>query len=277
MIIGIAGLGLIGGSMAKAYKANSDAVIYGHDTDSSVLNIAKIYGAVDETLTKENIQDCDVILLCLYTRPSIEYLREIAPLVRKDAFVIDCCGTKRRICEEGFALAKEYGFTFVGGHPMAGTHHSGFRSSTEELFRDQPMVIIPPVYDDILLLEKIKQLLAPCRFGTFSVTTAEEHDRLIAFTSQMAHIVSNAFIKSPSALQHKGISAGSYKDLTRVAWLNPSMWADLFLDNKENILFELDTFIDAMQQYRQAIEDENLESLCALLEEGRRLKQEVDG
>ena len=277
MIVGIAGLGLIGGSMAKAYKANSDAVVYGHDLDESTLGIAKIYGAVDETLTPDNIRDCDVILLCLYTHPSMEYLKEIAPLVRKDAFVIDCCGTKQGICEEGFALAKEYGFTFVGGHPMAGTHHSGFRSSTEELFRDQPMVIVPPVYDDILLLEKVKQILAPCRFGTFTVTTAEEHDRLIAFTSQMAHIVSNAYIKSPSALHHKGVSAGSYKDLTRVAWLNPAMWADLFLDNKENILFELDTFIDAMQKYRDAIADEDLEGLEALLEEGRILKQEVDG
>ena len=277
MIVGIAGLGLIGGSMAKAFKANSDATVYGHDTDESTLNIAKIYGAVDETLTPDTIKDCDVILLCLYTRPSMDYLKEIAPLVRKDAFVIDCCGTKRRICEEGFALAREYGFTYVGGHPMAGTHHSGFRSSTEDLFRDQGMVIVPPVYDDIRLLEKVKQIFAPCRFGTFSVTTAEEHDRLIAFTSQMAHIVSNAFIKSPSALHHKGISAGSYKDLTRVAWLNPSMWADLFLDNKENILFELDTFIDAMNQYREAIAEEDLEGLCDLLEEGRQRKQEVDG
>ena len=125
---------------------------------------------------------------------------------------------------------------------MAGSHHSGFKYSRSNLFQGAPMVLVPPRYDDPMLLSRVKAALEPCRFGSFSVTTAQAHDKLIAFTSQMPHIVSNAYIKSPTAKQHKGFSAGSYKDLTRVAWLNPQMWAELFLANKENVLFELDSY-----------------------------------
>ena len=138
-------------------------------------------------------------------------------------------------------------------------------------------MLVPPRFDDPVLLEHVKNALAPCRFGSFSVTTAQEHDKLIAFTSQMPHIVSNAYIKSPTAVSHKGFSAGSYKDLTRVAWLNPQMWAELFLSNKENILFELNSYINSLEKYRQALETENSEMLISLLDEGKKRKEEVDG
>ena len=139
------------------------------------------------------------------------------------------------------------------------------------------MVLVPSRYDDPVLLEQAQKLLAPCGFGSYSVTTAEKHDKMIAFTSQMPHIISNAYIKSPTALSHNGFSAGSYKDLTRVAWLNPQMWAELFLSNKENVLQELDIFIASLTQYRDAINAGNEEALIGLLDEGRKRKEEVDG
>ena len=160
---------------------------------------------------------------------------------------------------------------------MAGSHHSGFKYSRADLFEGQPMVLVPPVFDDILLLERVKTALAPCGFGSFSVTTAQDHDRMIAFTSQMPHILSNGYIQSPTALEHKGFSAGSYKDLTRVAWLNAPMWAELFLENRDHILFELDTYIDCLQHYRKAIADQDLSALTQLLETGKKRKEEVDG
>ena len=160
---------------------------------------------------------------------------------------------------------------------MAGSQFSGFKYSRADLFDGQPMVLVPPVFDDISLLDRVKEALRPCHFGSFSVTTAEDHDRMIAFTSQMPHILSNAFIKSPTAKSHKGFSAGSYRDLTRVAWLNPRMWAELFLENKDFTLFELDTYIDSLKAYRDALADEDQEKLIALLEEGKRRKEEVDG
>ena len=191
--------------------------------------------------------------------------------------MIDCCGTKRIVCEACFPIAEKYGFTFVGGHPMAGTQYAGFKHSTAKMFRGAPMVIVPPVYDDIRLLERVKELLHPLGFGRFSVTTAEAHDEMIAFTSQMAHVVSNAYIKSPTAQNHGGFSAGSYKDMTRVANLNPDMWAELFLENRDCLLNEIDGFLASMQEYRAALEQNDFGSLRALLDDGRRRKQEVDG
>ena len=160
---------------------------------------------------------------------------------------------------------------------MAGSQFSGFKYSRADLFFGQPMVLVPPVFDNMQLLERVTQALAPCGFGSFSVTTAEEHDRMIAFTSQMPHILSNGFIKSPTARNHKGFSAGSYKDLTRVAWLNPQMWAELFMENKQHVLFELDYYLESLQAYRNAIADNDMDALVALLEEGKKRKEEVDG
>ena len=160
---------------------------------------------------------------------------------------------------------------------MAGTHNSGFKYARENLYHNAPMVIVPPSYDDIELLQRVKDLLAPAGFGSISVTTAEEHDAMIAFTSQLAHVVSNAYIKSPTAGAHKGFSAGSYKDMTRVAWLNPQMWAELFLENRDYLLRELDTLAAALNQYAEALRTENLPELVRLLDEGRRRKEEVDG
>ena len=165
----------------------------------------------------------------------------------------------------------------MGGHPMAGTQFSGFKHSRADLFAGAPMVLVPHRFDDMDLLDRAKIALAPCGFGSFSVTTACEHDRMIAFTSQMPHILSNAFIKSPTAAAHKGFSAGSYKDLTRVAWLNPQMWAELFLENRDFTLYELDTYIESLTAYRDAIARGDGETLTALLEEGKRRKEEVDG
>ena len=160
---------------------------------------------------------------------------------------------------------------------MAGSHNSGFKYSRSNLFQGAPMVLVPGRFDDMQLLQWAKDMLAPCKFGSFSVTTAQEHDRMIAFTSQMPHIVSNAYIKSPTAQAHRGFSAGSYKDLTRVAWLNATMWAELFLENRDNTLYELDTFIESLRAYRDAIAGNDEAALIALLEEGKRCKEEVDG
>lgn len=276
MTVGILGLGLIGGSLARAYSKAGHTVL-ASEQDRDMLSFAQLAGAVNEELTSENISACDLLLLAIYPDGSAAWLEEHGHLVRKDALVMDCCGTKTEICARCFPIAEKYGFTFIGGHPMAGSHNSGFKYSRSNLFQGAPMVLVPGRFDDMQLLQWAKDMLAPCRFGSFSVTTAQEHDRMIAFTSQMPHIVSNAYIKSPTALSHKGFSAGSYKDLTRVAWLNPEMWAELFLDNKDNILYELDYFIDSLKAYREAVSNRDMESLVMLLEEGKTRKEQVDG
>lgn len=277
MIIGIAGLGLIGGSLAKAYKRDSSCRVLGYDIDSSVNDFAIISNTIDEKLTPENIGSCDIILIAVYPAGAETFLNENACRISKNTVVIDCLGIKQQICKTGFSLAEKYGFTFVGGHPMAGSHKGGLKYATAELFDGAPMVIVPPRFDDITLLDRIEKMLAPVGFGSFSVSTAEEHDRVIAFTSQLAHVVSNAYIKSPTAKNHKGVSAGSYKDLTRVAWLNPAMWADLFLANKDNLLYEIDYLVNSLLEYKNAISENDRDKLIKILDEGKQRKMEVDG
>ena len=276
MKVGILGLGLIGGSLARAYALEGHTV-YAIQRNESMLSFAMLSGAVHGKLEERTIPECDLILLAIYPNGSATWLENNAHLVRKDALVIDCCGIKREICERCFPLAEKYGFTFIGGHPMAGSQVSCFQYSRADLFEGAPMVLVPPVFDDIQLLQRAKDALKPCNFGFYSVTTAEDHDKMIAFTSQMPHILSNAYIKSPTALNHKGFSAGSYKDLTRVAWLNPQMWAELFMENKDNVLYELDYYINSLAAYRVAIAGDDTQTLRSLLEEGKRRKEEVDG
>lgn len=276
MNVGVCGLGLIGGSMAKAYS-EAGHTVFGYDLDKATLGYAALCEIISGELNEKKIKDCELIFIALYPEAAIAYLEKIAPLVSKDSVVIDLCGTKLTICERGFALAEKYGFTFVGGHPMAGKQYSGIKYAKASLFKGAPMVIVPPVFDDIAFLNRIKCLLAPAGFGKLSVTTAERHDKMIAFTSQLAHIVSNAYVKSPTAKDHKGFSAGSYKDMTRVAWLNENMWTELFIENKEPLLFELEYIINSLNEYKIAIETENAEELKKLLRDGSLSKKEIDG
>ena len=276
MTVGILGLGLIGGSLARAYAKAGDRVL-ACEKDVSILQFAQLSGAVEAELTSINLGECDLILLSIYAEASAQWLEDNATYISPSALVIDCCGIKTEICRRCFPIAEKYGFTFVGGHPMAGSHNSGFKYSRSNMFQGAPMVIIPPRYDDPDLLQRVKDALRPCGFRSFSVTTAQEHDAMIAFTSQMPHIISNAFIKSPTALTHKGFSAGSYKDLTRVAWLNPQMWTELFLSNRENLLSELDILITSLNEYKTAIQNRDESMLIQILDEGRKRKEEVDG
>ena len=276
MNVGILGLGLIGGSLARAYTKAGDTVFV-FDTDEQVVSFAELSGVVHGRLNPDTIPQCNLILLAVYAGGSAQWLEQNAKYVCPETLVMDCCGIKQEICQVGFSLAENWGFTFIGGHPMAGSHYSGFKYSRSNLFQGAPMVLVPPCFDNPLLLQRAVDALAPCGFGSFSVTTAQKHDEVIAFTSQMPHIVSNAFIKSPTALSHKGFSAGSYKDLTRVAWLNPKMWAELFLSNKENILNELSHYIDSLEQYRNAIENSDYDTLVTLLDDGKKRKEAVDG
>lgn len=282
MKIGIVGLGLIGGSMAKAYRAYSNEnglknEIYGADIDDATVDFARLDGTLDGVLDSTSLPTCELIFIALYPSAAIEYLKAVSPMIDKSATVIDLCGTKRGICRVGFELAEKYGYTFVGGHPMAGTHRSGYKYSRANMFHGAPMVIVPPRFDDIRLFERIKELLLAAGFGRISFTTAEEHDRMIAFTSQLAHVVSNAYVKSPTAREHRGFSAGSYKDMTRVAWLNENMWTELFFENREPLLSEIDGIISSLAEYRDALADGDREKMMSILRDGRLAKEEIDG
>jgi len=273
--IGIVGLGLIGGSLAKAYKAK-DHDVYGFDIDESIVSFAQLSGAINGCLNEQSLKKCDTLLIAINPGDAIAYVKNTAPAINKNTLVLDCCGVKRVVCQRCFPIAEKYGFTFVGGHPMAGSHKAGFKNSRANLFYGAPMVLVPPVYGDAALFGRIEEILNPVGFGHLTVTSAEKHDEMIAFSSQMAHIVSNAYIKSPSAYNHKGFSAGSYKDLTRVARLDANMWAELCIANNDNLVKELDGFIESVVLYRDALKLGNTNGLKELLEEGSQLKGELD-
>jgi prephenate dehydrogenase len=275
--IGIVGLGLIGGSFAKAYAAAGWEVFAWNRTHSTV-ELAQIE-TIEGELTDDAIPTCELIILASYPAASIAWLEEKAPLISEGSIVIDTVGVKRTIVEACSAIASEHPFTFVGCHPMAGTQFSGFAHARANMFRNAPLVVVPPEMDDferLDVLERLKALLEPCGFGSFTLSSAEEHDRMIAYTSQLAHVVSNAYVKSPTAQKHKGFSAGSFKDLTRVARLNATMWTELFLDNADYLSDEIGFIIDSLQAYKDAIDEGDAERLHDLLSEGDRLKRESE-
>ena len=274
MKIAVAGLGLIGGSLARSF-AETGETVFGLDTDESTILRAKLVNAIDGILTKENISDCKYIFIALYPAATVEFLENYAPYIKKDAVVIDCGGIKRNICEKCFKIAEKYGFCFVGGHPMAGTHNSGFKYSRPTMFDNATMVLVPKKSEKLEVLSDLKDILVKNGFKSVVITTAEEHDRIIAFTSQLAHVVSNAYVKSPNARVHKGFSAGSYRDLTRVAKLNSKMWAELFVENGDNLSNELDYLISELSKYNEAIKKKDKEALEALLEEGTIIKESI--
>lgn len=277
MIIGIIGLGLIGGSFAKAIKYNTDSTVLGYDKDAGVLLRSKLLGAVDDDLTQDRIGDCDIVITAIYPEATKQYITENADKFKKGALVLDTCGVKGYVCEDMWKLAKKNGFKFIGAHPMAGRHLSGFDYSLVNLFENASMILIPDGEADINDLETLKKLFCDIGFTNIQFSTPEEHDRIIAFTSQLAHVVSNAYVKSPNAKVHAGFSAGSYKDLTRVAKLNEEMWTELFLENADNLTEEIDYIIENLKQYSDAIKARDADALRQLLREGRECKERIDG
>ncbi|MBR2724281.1 MAG: prephenate dehydrogenase [Ruminococcus sp.] len=251
--------------------------MFGFDKDHSVTEYALLSGIIDEELTKDKLKECDVVFICLYPSACVNYVKENADFFKKDSLVLDCAGIKRSVCEPCFEVAEEKGFHFIGGHPMAGTQHSGIKYSKDTMFYNACFVLVPKHFEDIEIISKARETVLAVGFSRVSVMNAERHDELIAYTSQLAHVVSNAYVKSPCALSHKGISAGSYRDLTRVAYLNENMWTELFMDNKDNLLREVEGIISSLNEYAEALRSGDEVKLKALLLEGKKAKEAAEG
>lgn len=274
MTIGVAGLGLIGGSLAKAY-VRAGYTVYGGDINKATEDYAVMCG-VSLGALDSHVEECDCIFIALYPETAVEYLRGIAGRVKKDALVVDCCGVKRVVCKPCFELAELNGFHFIGGHPMAGTQFSGFKHSGEDMFDGATMLIVPRPDEDMAVIGRLNDILKLAGFSSVTTTNADEHDKMIAFTSQLAHVVSNAYVKSPTAANHHRFSAGSYRDLTRVTKLNEDMWSELFLENADNLVFEINSIISSLGEYRDAIVRNDRETLRELLRDGREKKEAID-
>lgn len=277
MNVGIVGLGLIGGSMAKSVKTRTLHTVWGADIDSETMTLARLCGAIDRPLTDENLADCDLLLLALAPRSVVRWVQEHAERIARKTVVIDLCGIKRAVCQELAPLARQHGFTYVGGHPMAGLERSGFVNAQPDLFTGSSMILMKGPEMDIQLLDRLKAFFTDVGFASLTFTTPEEHDRIIAYTSQLAHVVSSAYVRSPEALERRGFSAGSFRDMTRVARLDEILWTELLMDNRDFLVGQIETLIDNLNGYLDALKSDDVERLKALLKEGREKKAQAGG
>lgn len=276
MRIGIVGLGLIGGSMAKAIKANTKHIVIGYEIDDETLRRAEKEGAVDCAGDDRLLSTLNLLLVALYPGQTVNFVRAKAEWIRPGCMVIDLCGVKGYICGALGPFCAQRGIAFIGGHPMAGREFSGYDAAQPGLFQGASMLLVPTEAGSARQAEAFEPFFRSLGFEKVVVTTAENHDRMIAFTSQLAHVVSNAYVKSPEAEKHDGYSAGSYKDLTRVARLNEGMWSELFLCNREALLDELNGIIGHLEEYRDALEKGDRDGLQRLLKAGSDRKKRID-
>ena len=277
MNVGIVGLGLIGGSMAKSTKARTGHTVWGADLDKETMTMARMCGAIDAPLTDENLPQCDLILVAIRPAAAVEWVRTHASLIAPSAILVDLCGVKRTVVSAITPIARERGFAYIGGHPMAGRERGGFTASSEDLYVGASMILTPDQRTDMQLLETLKAFFLDLGFAGLTFSDPEEHDRIIAFTSQLAHIVSSAYVKSPEAQRRRGFSAGSFQDMTRVARLDEDMWTELFLDDADYLTTELDELIVHLREYADAIRAHDAQALRALLRDGRVKKASAGG
>ncbi len=277
MNVGIVGLGLIGGSMAKSIKVRTAHTVWGVDLDAETMTLSRLSGAIDGTLTAENLPLCDLVLVAIRPAAAIRWVGDNANHISKSAILVDLCGVKRNVCEQLAPIAKAHGFAYIGGHPMAGRERGGFVHSSEELFTGASMILTPDQNTDMRMLETLKAFFTDIGFAGLTFSTPEEHDRIIAYTSQLAHLVSSAYVKSPEAQRRRGFSAGSFRDMTRVAHLDEAMWTELFLDDADYLTEQLEILIGHLNEYREALSSRDADQLQALLKDGREKKATAGG
>ncbi len=275
MVISVIGLGLIGGSLARTIKLHTTHQVYGMDLNAATMDQAALLGAIDGAADDAVIAQSDLILVALYPRAIIDWITSHAHLFKPGCLVIDCGGVKQVICKAVAPLVKDASWHFIGGHPMAGREFSGFKYARDDLFDHASMILTPYADADPALLQQARNFFLDLGFRRVQFTTPETHDEMIAYTSQLAHIVSSAYVKCPLADKHRGFSAGSFADMTRVARLNEDMWTELFFDNRDALLPEVEGLTERLIAYRDALRNQDHEGMKALLKEGREIKERL--
>jgi len=259
--------------MARTVKKRTALTVLGADINGEALTMARMSGAVDGELTPESLDRCDLTLIAIPPLAAVRWIEENADRLAGKT-VVDLCGIKR-VFAQTVRLSCEKGFAFVGGHPMAGRETSGFASASASLYDGASMILVPNRSADIALLERLRGFFLELGFGAVVFTTAEEHDRIISYTSQLPHIISGAYVRSPVSRTHMGFSAGSFRDMTRVARLDEALWTQIMAENADYLTGEVDALIERLTEYRDALRSGDREALCALLRKGREAREEM--
>lgn len=272
MQIAIIGLGLIGGSIAKALKQNTAHTVIGFDRDESTLLDALSCGAIDRMGSTDALKKADVIYVCLYPADVVKFVEENAERFKPGCIVTDVCGIKGEVCGALETIAARHTFHYVGGHPMAGKERSGFEASEAGLFYNASYILVPGGAPQEAA-DTLAVLAESMGFGMIQYCTRQKHDRMIAYTSQVPHVLACAYVMSPRCDEHRGFSAGSYRDVSRVAKINAELWADLFLSNKKELTDELGELQDNIDRLKLAVADGDREKLVRLLSTAREKKE----
>lgn len=271
MNICIVGMGLIGGSFAKAIKENTDYKIFGHDLNDDVLTKAENDGIIDYKFS-DDFDKIDVFVICIYPGDTVKFIEKNKDKFKKGCIVSDFCGIKSLIANKVDKTLFDRGVYYVGCHPMAGKEVSGYENSDKNLYKNASFIISKTIFTNENAITVMEDIAKKINFAKITYTDPESHDKIIALTSQMAHIVSSAYIKSPTAKISNGFCGGSFEDMTRVAFLNEQMWSELFLENKDKLLYEVDLLISNLKNYRDAILNDNRQKLKELLVESKNIK-----
>lgn len=277
MKIGIVGLGLIGGSLAKSIKSKTSHTVYAFDINEETMLLARMCGAYDKRLDDENLGECDLVILAIRPGDAVDWAKENASKIAKGAILTDVCGIKRAIVPELTRIARKNGFFYVGAHPMAGKERGRFQNSTDDLFVGASLILVPDPDIPSSILGTLCEFSADIGFARNVFSNPEEHDRIIAYTSQLPHILSSAYVRSPEAQKNRGFSAGSFNDLSRVALLDENMWTELFMANSDFLADQLDILSENLKKYSKAVKERDAAALKELLREGRELKSSAGG
>ena len=274
--IAIIGLGIIGGSMAYALNGFKNAVIWGCDTDEQTLKKALEKGAVDFATSNpaEAIENADLVVLCIYPEMVVKTVEKYQASFKKGAIITDVCGVKSKLTREIEAVLP-VGCRFVGGHPMAGKETHGFESASPELFGMCGYIITPSKASDAESTELIREMARFIGATRITVATPEDHDSVIAYTSDLMHVSASALCLDYNQKMNRAYTAGAFRDCTRIANINPQLWAELFLENRSFLLEELDTYISSLEKFRTAIYEKDRTELEELLTQVRKNKLDM--
>ena len=272
--VAVVGLGLIGGSLAMAWSAAGIRVL-GVEKDADTARQALQAGAVASLCPPDGISEAQAVVLAMAPHACIAFLREYAAVLPRGAVVTDVCGVKQAVVAACEALCRPYGLRFVGGHPMAGKEHNGFGNAQADLFEGASYILTPTDQTEPAALDTVRDLALAAGCDGCTYTTPEEHDRRIAFTSQLPHVLAGAYVRSPQWARHTGFSAGSYRDVSRVAAVDETLWSELFLQNRQALCEEIGGLVERLSAMQKALEEENTEKVAGLIRAGREAKEQL--
>ena len=253
MKIAIIGLGLIGGSMARRLRGFHDCTIAAYNRTKESLDIAMSDGVIDEAYSNpgDAMENADLIIMCLYPQLNIDFVRENVDRIKSGAVITDVTGVKGFIIKEMQKILPET-VDFIGGHPMAGREVGGYKSSTDTLFDNAPYIITPDRTNSPESIKLVRDMAKYIGCREVVTTTPDEHDSIIAYTSQLMHIVAVALCENPLLERSSSFAGGSLQDRTRIAVINEKMWSELFIENKEHLAYRITEFQECLETIKQA-------------------------